>query len=145
MKRLVILLLFCCPVLFSCDKDSNDSAPVSLEGTWKMILVKDNTTGTSITKPSSVTNDVIITISTTSPSTGKFWGYTPSNTIDENRFTVTGNQGISITELSMTKVAETSWGDAFVKNIIDAQHYSFEAGGKLNILAINKTLTFQKL
>jgi hypothetical protein len=52
---------------------------------------------------------------------------------------------MSIPDLGMTKVAETSWGNEFVKNIRDAREYSFEVGGKLNIKTAEKTLTFQKL
>ena len=45
---------------------------------------------------------------------------------------------------SMTKVAETLWGNEFVNNIRTSQEYSFEIGGRLNIITTSKTLTFQK-
>lgn len=62
-----------------------------------------------------------------------------------NDYFIGPNQSMSIPDLGMTKVVETSLGKEFVKNIRDAQEYSFEVGGKLNIKTAEKTLTFQKL
>ena len=128
-------------MFFSCKK----TVPDNIAGTWKMVIVKDNATNSSITRPPSIEKEVIITFVPTSASAGTFTGETPTNIIYENPYSLGANQAISIPVLSMTKVSETSWGSEFVDNIIDAQQYSFEAGGKLNIKTINKTLIFRKL
>jgi|SRR5215211_7721599 len=144
MKKYCFLLSLTGLLLFSCKKSDIDDLTASLGGTWKMILVTDNTSTTSITKPSSIQNDVIITFLPSSASTGTFTGKTPTNDIDQNPYSLGPHQAISIPVLSMTKVAETSWGAEFVDNIRDAQQYSFATEGKINIRTRNKTLTFQK-
>ena len=68
-----------------------------------------------------------------------------SNSIMQNDYSIGANQSLSIPNLNMTKVMETTWGAEFVDNIRDAQQYSFEAGGRLQIKTINKTLIFKKL
>lgn len=150
MKRSVILISLIGLMLFSCRKTASDTVPASIEGTWKMIVVKDNAGSSFITKPSSVQGDVIITFVPNSSTTGTFSGKTPSNEITgfgiwSNAYTIGPNQAISIPDMSMTKVGETFWGRQFVDNIRDAQQYSFDTGGKLNLRTINKTLTFQRL
>ncbi|MEJ7685248.1 MAG: hypothetical protein WKG06_46870 [Segetibacter sp.] len=150
MKFSILLMSLIGLMLLSCRKTLSDTVPTSLDGTWKMIIVKENATSASITKPSSILADVIITFVPKSSTTGTFSGKTPSNDLTgfgiwSNAYTVGPNQTISIPNLSMTKVGETSWGSQFVDNIRDAQQYSFETGGKLNIMTVNKTLTFQKL
>ncbi len=132
-------------MLFSCKKNVSDTVPASLDGTWKMIIVKENAASASITKPYSIQGDVILTFVPNSSTTGTFSGKTPSNDIEPNDYSIGTNQAISIPDLSMTKVGETFWGSQFVNNIRDAQQYSFEIGGKLTIRTIKKTLTFQKL
>lgn len=145
MKLSIFLMSLIGLMLFSCKKNTSDTVPASLDGTWKMILLKDNATSASITKPSSIQGDVIITFVPNSLTTGTFSGKTPSNDIAPNDYSIGINQAISIPNLSMTKVGETFWGSQFVDNIRDAQQYSFELGGKLNIRTNNKILTFQKL
>jgi hypothetical protein len=44
----------------------------------------------------------------------------------------------------MTKVAETPWGDLFVKKILFATQYNFDNNGILNITAGSAILSFQK-
>ncbi len=141
MKLPILLMSLIGLMLFSCKKTVCEN----FAGTWKMIAVTDNTTNVSITKPSSIQKDVIITFVPNSTTTGSFSGKTPSNDIDQNPYTLGAKQAISIPVLSMTKVAETSWGSEFVDHIRGEQQYSFETGAKLKIRAINKTLTFQKL
>ena len=131
-------------LLFSCKKSEEGSTSSSLEGTWKMILVKDNASTISITKPGSIQNDVIISFSTSSSSTGYFSGKTPTNTIGQSSYALAANQSISIPSMVMTKVAETTWGAEFVDHIREARQYNFPASGKLEIITLHKTLTFQK-
>lgn len=144
MDKFFPMLLLSGLLLFSCKKSATDNIPGSLEGRWKMILVSDNATNTSLSKPASISQDVIITFHPTRSSTGTVTGKTPTNEIHQNSYSLGANQAISIPVLSMTKVAETSWGAEFVDNIRDAQQYSFQAGGQLTIRTTNKTLIFQK-
>lgn len=149
MKNSFLLMSLIGVMLFSCKKTASDNLPASIEGTWKMILVRDNATNATITKPASIQGDVIITFVSNSDTTGLFSGNTPSNVFTgvgvwSNTYTLGPNQTISIPALSMTKIRETFWGNLFVDNITKAQQYSFGQGGQLNIRTINKTLIFKK-
>lgn len=144
MKRYILLMSLIGLMLFSCKKTA-DAVPSSINGTWQMIIVKENATNASITKPSSIQGEVIITFVPNSATTGTFTGKTPSNILGPNDYSIGPNQAISIPVLVMTKVAETSWGAQFVNNIRDAQQYNFETNGILNIRTTNKILSFKKL
>ena len=141
MKQASLFILFIM-LLFSCGKQNFDG---TLDGTWRMVLVKDNTTGATITKPTSIQGNVEITFTTVNSTTGTFFGKTPSNEIWQNDYQTGPNRSITILSLSMTKVGETSWGNEFVDNIRDSQEYSFDAGGRLTIKTMAKSLVFQKL
>src|SRR5687768_922757 len=108
-RKFIFFLLISYGLLLSCNK-AGDDIPTSFEGTWKMILVKDNVTNTFTSKPSSIHKDVIINFNPSGTSGGSFTGMTPTNDIMQNTYSVGPNQTISIPVLSMTKVAETSWG-----------------------------------
>lgn len=110
-----------------------------------MILVKENTSGFMISKPSSIQGDVDITFTSTSATNGTFIGNTPTNIIHKNDYSIGTNQSLIIPDLGMTKVGETTWGKEFVDNIRSAREYSFEIDGKLNIKTTKNTLTFRKL
>ena len=146
MKQILFSFIVFCLVQVSCTKKNSDnSIPISLEGKWRMILVKDNASGLVTTKPVSIQGEVEITFTATSSTNGTFRGSTPTNEISQNDYTVGINQSISIPNLSMTKVIETTWGNQFVENIRSSQQFSFETGNKLTIKTTNKLLTFQKL
>jgi len=146
MKHVLFVLIVFCLVQVSCaKKDPDNSIPNSLEGKWRMILVKDNTSGLATTKPFSVQGEVEITFTAASSTNGTFTGFTPTNEISPNDYTVGINQSISIPNLSITKVMETTWGNQFVENIRSSQQYSFETGNKLTIKTTSKILTFLKL
>ncbi len=145
MKHSLFLIPVIGLMLFSCKKDTSDLISPSLDGTWKMILVKDNATNTVMTKPASLYGDVIITFVSNNVSKGAFNGNTPTNELGPDTYSLGSNHTIFIPVLSMTKVAETSWGLQFVANIRDAHQYSLEPGDQLNIITSNKTLAFQKL
>ncbi len=146
MKQIFFLIAIISLTLFSCKKTNLvDPIPTSIDGKWRMILVKDNASGLTTTKPSSIQGDVNITFTSTSTTNGTFVGNTPTNDIWKNDYSIGANQSIIIPVLSMTKVGETSWGILFVDNIRSSQEYSFEIGGKLNIKTTSKTLSFQKL
>jgi hypothetical protein len=145
MKQVFFIVSAISLALLSCTKPASpDQVMASLEGTWRMMMVKDNASSLIITKPSSVSGEVEI-IFTPSGTAGTFTGKTPTNDIWQNDYSTGANQSLTIPCLSMTKVAETTWGEEFVDNIRSAQLYNFESGGLLNIRTTNKTLTFKKL
>jgi hypothetical protein len=146
MKQILFFAAIIGLIQVSCKKaDSHDPVPSSLDGAWRMIIVKENVSGSTTTKPSSIQGDVDITFISASSTSGTFTGKTPSNNIEQNDYSTGPNRSLTIQSLSMTNVAETSWGEEFVDNIIDATEYSFGSNGILNIKTTNKTLTFQKL
>jgi hypothetical protein len=146
MKQLLLLVATIGSMLISCIKAGPcDPLPASLDGKWRMITVKENSSGLATTKPSSIQGDVDITFTAINAARGSFTGNTPTNSIMQNDYAIGANQSLSIPNLNMTKVMETAWGAEFVDNIRDAIEYSFDTGGRLHIKTINKTLTFKKL
>jgi hypothetical protein len=146
MKQIFFLFAIISLSLLSCKKtNSVDSTPASLDGKWRMIIVKENASGITTIKPSSIQGEVEISFTSTSMTNGTFIGNTPTNDIGQNDYSTGANQSISIPVLSMTKVMETSWGNEFVDNIRSSQNYSFETSSRLAIRTTNKTLLFQKL
>lgn len=145
MKRLLFLMPALCLIFFSCKKDKSNVNCTTLDGTWKMVLVKDNSTNTTMTKPASLYGDVIVTFISSDISNGIFNGKTPTNDLGPDNYTLGFNRTMFIPSLKMTKVAETFWGLQFVSNIRDAQQYHFDSGELLNIITTSKTLTFRKL
>jgi len=146
MKQIFFLAAIICLTLLSCKKEhSTDPIPTLLDGKWRMIIVKDNATGLTTIKPSSIQGEVEITFTSTNSTMGTFIGNTPTNDIWQNDYSIGANQAITIQVLAMTKVGETSWGKEFVDNICTSQKYSLEIGGELNIKTTKKTLTFRKL
>ncbi len=145
MKQILFFAVILSLIQFGCKKsDSSEPAPTSLDRKWRMITVKDNASGFITTKSASIQNDVDLLFSSTSLTSGTFIGNTPTNDIWKNGYSTGANQTITIPVLSMTKVAETSWGILFVDNICSSQEYTFEIGGILNIKTTNKKLTFRK-
>lgn len=146
MKKTFFLFAVIGLALLSCKKTGSDnSIPASLDGTWRMILVKEIASGLLTTKPGSIRGDVDITFTSAGPVNGSFTGNTPTNDIWQSDYSTGPNNSLTIPFLSMTKVMETSWGKEFVDNICNARTYRFESGGRVNIETTNKTLTFQKL
>ena len=145
MKRILPIALVSL-IMFSCSKEySVESVPTSLNGTWRMITVKDDASGLTIYKPSDLHGDVIITFIAKSNTTGVFYGHTLTNVISEGNYTTGANRLLSIPSLFMTKLAETSWGQEFVNNICTSIEYSFESNGNLVIRTANRILIFEKL
>lgn len=145
MKLPAILVAFMSLVLFSCSRDMDGLRPnnTSLEGNWRMVVVKDNSTGFLSAKPGAITGDVDLSFVTVNSIKGFFNGKTPTNTLYAD-YTLGEIDGISIPCVSATKVAETSWGLDFLHNITSADNYSFEEDGKLRIHTAKKTLFFEK-
>ena len=145
MKQILFYALMLSMIQFGCKKtDSSESVPTSLDGKWRMITVKDNVSGLTITKSASIQNDVDVIFTSTNLNSGTFTGNTPTNEIWKNSYSTGVNNAITIPVLSMTKVAETSWGILFVDNICSSQEYTFEIGEILNIKTIIKMLTFRR-
>ena len=65
-----------------------DSIPTSLDGKWRMIIVKDNMSSLTTTKPSSIPGEVEITFTSTNATNGTFVGITPSNDILQNDYLI---------------------------------------------------------
>ena len=146
MKQPLLMFAVIGMTMSSCTKsDSADPTPTSLEGKWRMIVVTENISGRTTTKPTTIQKDVDITFTPAGATNGTFIGNTPTNDIWQCAYSVGVNDSISIPCLSMTKVMETSWGKEFVNNIRSSYRYNFATGGRLNIETTNKTLTFKKM
>ncbi|MBS1497019.1 MAG: hypothetical protein JSU03_08585 [Bacteroidetes bacterium] len=143
MKRLLIIITAICLVQLSCKKNNwFNVINNTLDGKWKMVVVKDNATGQEMTKPDSVKGDVEITFVTTGPSSGSFSGHTLVNSIDGGSYTTGSNHTISIKGFSMTQIYELPWADFFTNNFGSAYQYSFTSDGKLTVVTAIKTLVF---
>jgi len=146
MKQFIFLIAVSGLTLFSCKKSGSfDQIPASLDGKWRMVMVTENVSGLTTTKPSAVQGDVDILFTSASSTNGSFTGNTPTNDIWQSQYSTGANQSMTIPCLAMTKVMETDWGNEFVNNIRNSREYSFEAGGILKIKTPEKTLSFRKL
>lgn len=147
MKQVFFFIAMISLVLFSCDKPSHIQGPgtTSIEGKWRMITVQDVASGITTTRPASIQGDVDISFTPENTINGTFNGNTPTNTIAQNEYSIGVNQAMSIPNLSMTKVMETTWGDLFVKNIRNTREYNFDTDGRLHIKTTTMILTFRKL
>jgi hypothetical protein len=150
MKRPGILMAaFLSLALFSCSRDADELQAFnknSIEGNWRMVAVKNNSTGLIHTKPGAITGDVDIMFLAVTPDKGFINGKTPTNTIfrNSNQYDLGERGNISIPCLAITKVAETSWGLDFVYSITKSDNYSIEPGGRLRIHTEEKTLYFER-
>ena len=145
MKHAFLFVAFISLILCSCQKpNSADPASASLSGAWRMIIAADNASGLTTSKPPSIQGNVDITFTPGIAARGTFTGLTPSNHIGESDYSTGPNQSLAVSNLFMTKIAETSWGAEFVNNIRSAERYTFDKSGKLIIVTTNKTLTFIK-
>ncbi len=145
MKHAFLFIAFISLALFSCKKPNPaDPAVTCLNGTWRMIIAADNTSGFATTKPSSIPGNIDITFTTGTAPNGTFTGLTPTNQIGESDYSTGPNQSLAVLNLFMTKAFETSWGAEFVTNILSAERYSFDKRGRLIIVTTDKTLTFIK-
>jgi len=144
--KIALSIVILSVTLLACQKQAtnNLSTDSTISGNWKMILVEDNQSGSATTKPTSIQGDVVITFSSFTSTPGKFYGYTPANEISPSDYTVSANHLLTVLNLAMTKVGETSWGAEFVDNIRDAKSYSFEKNGNLDIKTAARTLVFQR-
>lgn len=143
--RYIFLLTFIFSTQFACKKEySAVSTPMAsgLAGTWRMISLKDNLINIVAEKPSTITGNVDISFTFSSPTAGAMSGITPSNSLNAN-YSTGDNGSLSIPAVSATKSMETPWGQMFLDNITYSQNFIIDADGRLHINAsTNKTLTF---
>ena len=145
MKSAITLLSMLGLLFTSCTKQMCDTESDKLEGTWKMIAVKDVSTNSVTTKPVSIQKDVIITFVSNGVTNGTFSGQTPTNDFGPNEYTLGWSENsLSMPVMTMTKVSENSWGILFVDHIREAQAYVFNQGN-LYIQTKFKVLTFKRL
>ena len=132
-------------LLFACTKSkSSGPTPNSIEGKWVLKAVTDIATNTKTVKPTSLNGDVELVFISMSSDSGTFTGRTPINEIWENKYFISPNWQVQIPALSMTKVAESSWGNLFVNNICSSQTYRFLPDNLMEISTIQKRLLFEK-
>jgi len=117
---------------------------VSLDGKWRMIIIKDINSHLLIEKPATIRGEVDITFTASSLSEGFLFGNTPTNEIGESLYKIGENQSITISSLAMTKVMETSWGLQFIDNILRVKNYFFDNAGNLNLKTETRILVFTK-
>jgi hypothetical protein len=145
MKRPGLLVSLLALVLFSCtDKDA--AIPITndtLEGSWRMIAVKDHNTGLIHFKPGAITGDVDISIVAVNNERGFINGKTPTNTLNGG-YTVSNKNLINFGPMMASKVAETSWGLDFLYSVESADTYAFDLDGKLMLHTEKKTLFFER-
>jgi hypothetical protein len=144
LTAILSLALFSCSRNADADLISTDKA--SLEGNWRMVLVKDHTSGLTYAKPGAIPGDVDLTFVAVNSDNGFINGKTPTNTLfaDYTVYTLAGEGKITIPSVAATKVAETSWGLDFLYNVTKSDSYSFTPDGKLRIHTEKKTLYFEK-
>lgn len=152
MKRLFTLLLLTGFTFASCKKD-NAIYPIDtrLAGQWKMIAVRDISTNEVFTKPTSVSEDIEITISFTSSSKGNISGSLTTAASVKGGFSIDPNKLIAIPAIYFTYptgdifYGSISWDQQFSDNVTLANSYFFDSSGHLNIGCSNrKVLTFVK-
>jgi hypothetical protein len=117
MKYALSLLINVSVILLSCEKAQDEVVPVSLEGSWKMVTVADIPTGVIEYKPESIRGDVIISFVRANASGGSFTGNTPSNVFGPDEYLLSSGNTLMISRLTITKVAESNWGNLFIENI----------------------------
>lgn len=146
MKRSgVLMAAFASLLLISCSRDADLLPnPGTLEGSWRMVIVKDNFTGLSHTKPGAITGEVKITFVAVEPRNGFFNGKTPTNVFSGDEYTVGDSGKLTIPTIASTDAIETSWGLDFFQNITKSDNYSIEPDGKLRIYTGKKTLYFER-
>lgn len=144
MKNFLLLALAVASLCISCSRNAAGPTPVSLDGAWKMIAVKDNSKGIITTKPAAVQGEVELFFKSTNATNGMLAGKTPSNDILPSAYSLGAGQQIAIPAVDMTKTGETSWGNEFVLHIRGAQTFGFDAGDILYINTTERVLIFKK-
>jgi hypothetical protein len=144
MKKSYLIVITFLAVLFSCKKNSDNVQTIN--GTWKLIEVKNLVSNITITKPQDEDGEVILDFSFMNGADGIFKGNTPHNTILENNFKISSDGSIEILSLNLlTKIGEPYWGNLFVKAFPDAISYDLKCNKKLVINTVKESLTFERI
>src|SRR4051794_21213688 len=102
MKRVMLFISIVSLLLLSCSRqDVASSAPATLGGNWRMILVKDNSSGLITAKPSDVQGNVDITFTEMNDTSGTFNGHTPTNHVSQSAYSTGTNQQLRIPSLDI--------------------------------------------
>jgi hypothetical protein len=143
--RKLLFILFTITFLLACKKAELTTIAPVLNGSWRMEEVHDNLTNTTTTKPVTLIGNVDITFAFNDYYTGNITGATPTNSLSGS-YAVSQNRSINVTAVTITKVAETSWGQLFLDNINNAESFVFNSNGRLRINSTtNKVLIFVRL
>lgn len=127
--------------LVACRKN-NQPANNALSGNWRMVSVKEISSGQINLKPIGTNGDVDISLTFYSATQGNLLGNTPSNALN-GTFTISANNAINLSAVSATKVAETVWGNYFYSNTLTIERYGFTAAGLLELYTNNYILQFE--
>ena len=107
--RLSKIYTFIFFILLAACKRDNVSNPFerSLQGEWKLVSVKEKSTGSIFLKPAGSSSDIIISFKGSN-----FSGHTLRNTFSDGTYTLNG-MDLTFGSFSMTKVLEDDWGRMF--------------------------------
>ena len=96
-------------LLGACKKDKVSNPQNSLEGQWKLVTVKDKSTGSSYSSPTGSSRDIIINFKANS-----FSGQTLRNSFSDGSYTLLNGSDVTFGSFNMTKIAEDEWGGMFI-------------------------------
>lgn len=100
-----LILLF-----VGCKKEETPSTSQnSLDGEWKLVMVKDKGTGDQFFKLPGTSGDVVIRFSG-----NNFSGHTLINNLADGEYTFVNGSELTIGSFAMTKVMEDQWGGMFL-------------------------------
>jgi hypothetical protein len=106
--RILAIFSLLIVLTISCNRDQTN---VPLSGTWRLMEIKDKSTGAILTYPAGSSERIILTIN----GDGSFTGKTRVNIFDGGSYTVPANGKILFGSFVMlTKVAEDQLGSAFL-------------------------------
>lgn len=110
MKISMISVISLLTLLISCRKDADSPAVQnSLEGEWKLVMVKDKGTGDQFFKLPGTSGDVVIRFSG-----NNFSGHTLINNLADGEYTFVNGSELTIGSFATTKVIEDQWGSMFL-------------------------------
>ncbi len=136
MKKYLLLLVIVVAGL-ACNKSKKDDSAL-LEGTWKMVSVKEKNTLIVTSNPGNQ-GDVIMVVAA-----GKLSAKTPSNDIWPTNYTTGANHQLLVPAIGGTKVGENSWGNLFYSNMYFIESYSFTNNNLLHIGTRDAILNFER-
>lgn len=96
-------------LMTACKKDKVSNPQNSLEGQWKLVIVKDKSTGATYSSPAGSSRDIIINFKTNG-----FSGQTLRNSFSDGSYTLLNGSDITFGSFNMTKIAEDEWGSMFI-------------------------------